>query len=105
MLFGLVSRADVVRAFVRSDEQLVEAIREGVLYRTLWLAAETCNVSVSDGRPRIAGQVERRSEAEMIERISAMVPGVTRVATELTWKLDDRQIEAPERDLVSHYKP
>jgi hypothetical protein len=34
-----------------------------------------------------------------------MVPGVTRVATELTWKLDDRQIEAPERDLVSPYRP
>ena len=105
MLVGLVSRADVVRAFVRSDEQLVEAIREGVLYRTLWLDPESFNVSVTDGRARIAGQVERRSEAEMIERISAMVPGVTRVATELTWKLDDRQIEAPERDLVSPYKP
>ena len=34
----------------------------------------------------------------MIERFAAMVPGVTRVDAELTWKLDDRQIQAPERD-------
>jgi CBS domain-containing protein len=105
VLVGVVSRADVVRAFVRTDEQLAEAIREDVLYGTLWLDPGKFDVVVTAGKARIAGQVERRSEAGMIERITAMVPGVTAVATELTWRLDDRQIEAPERDLVSPYKP
>lgn len=104
-LVGLVTRADIVRAFVRPDDQLAAAIREDVLYRTLWLDPDSFNVVVSDGMARIGGQVERRSEAEMIERVTAMVPGVTGVATELTWKLDDRQIQAPDRDLVSPYKP
>lgn len=104
-LVGLVSRADIVRAFVRTDEELAEAIRDDVLFRTLWLDPGSFDVAVTDGKARIGGQVERRSEADMIERISAMVPGVTGVETDLTWKLDDRQIEAPERDLVSPYKP
>ena len=104
-LAGVVSRADVVRAFVRTDEELAEAIRDDVLYRTLWLDPEAFDVAVTDGKARIGGQVERRSEADMIERISAMVAGVIGVETELTWKLDDRQIEAPERDLVSPFKP
>ena len=104
-LVGLVSRADVVRAFVRTDDELAEAIRDDVLYRTLWLDPGSFDVDVTDGQARIGGQVERRSEADMIERISAMVPGVTGVETDLTWALDDRQIEAPERDLVSPYKP
>jgi CBS domain-containing protein len=105
VLVGVVSRADIVRAFVRSDEQLADAIREDVLYGALWLDPRSLDVVVSDGKARIRGEVERRSEAGMIERITAMVPGVTGVTTELTWKLDDRQIEAPERDLVSPYKP
>jgi CBS domain-containing protein len=104
-LVGVVSRADVVRAFVRSDDELAEAIQEDVLYRTLWLDPGSFDVAVTDGRARIGGQVERRSEADMIERISAMVPGVVAVETDLTWKLDDRHIEAPERDLVSPFKP
>jgi hypothetical protein len=41
----------------------------------------------------------------MIERMTAMVPGVIGVSSEVTWKFDDRGIEAPERDFVSRYKP
>ena len=103
-LVGVVSRADVVRAIVRTDDELAGAIREDVLYRTLWLDPGQFDVAVSNGNARISGQVERRSEAEMIERIAAMVPGIVGVATNLTWKLDDRQIRAPERDLVSPSK-
>ncbi len=104
MLVGVVSRADVVRALVRTDEELAESIREDVLYGTMWLDPGLFDVVVTDGKARIRGRVERRSEAEMIERIAMMVPGVIGVTTELTWELDDRQIEAPKRDLVSRYK-
>ena len=87
------------------DQELIEAIREDVLYKTLWLDPNLFDVVVSKGKARIRGQVERRSEADMIERIAMMVPGVVGVETELSWTLDDRQIEAPERDLVSPFTP
>jgi CBS domain-containing protein len=104
-LVGVVTRADIVRAFARSDEELVQAIREDVLYRTLWLDPDSFEVVVTGGRVRIRGQAERRSESDMIERMTAMVPGVIGVSSEVTWKFDDRGIEAPERDFVSRYKP
>jgi len=104
-LVGVISRADVVRAIVQTDEALAKAIREDVLYRTLWLDPDRFNVVVTNGEARISGEAERRSEADMIERVTAMVPGVISVSTQLTWKLDDRGLEAPERDLVSSYKP
>lgn len=104
-LVGVVSRADIVRAFVRTDEELAEAIREDVLYKTLWLDPSLFEVVVTKGKARIRGQVERRSEADVIERIAMMVPGIVGVENELTWTLDDRQIEAPERDLISPFKP
>lgn len=105
VLTGIVSRADVVRAFARTDEELAEAVRQDALYRTLWLDPGMFDVVVMNGRVRIRGQVERRSEADLIERITALVPGVTGVIAELTWNIDDRDVEAPERDLVSPYTP
>ena len=48
-LVGIVSRADLVRAFVRSDEQLAEAIRQDVLLRVLWLNPHEFDVSVVNG--------------------------------------------------------
>jgi CBS domain-containing protein len=103
-LVGLLTRADIVRAFARPDDELARAIKNDVLHETLWLDPSLFDVDVSSGRVRIRGQVERHSEAEMVERIAMMVPGVTGVSSELTWKLDDRDIEAPERDLISRYK-
>jgi CBS domain-containing protein len=104
-LVGVVSRADLVRAFVRADEQLAVAIREDILDRIMWLDPALFDIVVVNGHARIRGHVERRSEAEMIGRITSMVPGVVGVAAELTWEFDDRQVEAPERDLISPYRP
>ena len=105
VLVGVISRADVVRALVRTDDELADSIRDDVLYQTMWLDPGLFDVVVTDGRAWIRGRVERRSEAEMIDRIAKMVPGVIGVTTELAWELDDRKIEAPKRDLVSRYKP
>jgi CBS domain-containing protein len=104
-LVGVVSRADIVRALARTDEQLSQAVRDDVLYRTMWLDPKSFEVEVTNGKVRIRGEVERRSEAEMIERITAMLPGVVDVLPELSWRFDDRGIDAPERDLVSRYEP
>jgi CBS domain-containing protein len=104
-LVGVVTRADIVRAFARTDEDIADAVRDDVLYRTMWLDPKAFDVSVENGRVRLKGNVERRSEADMIERITGMVPGVTGVDADLAWQLDDRDIEAPERDLVSPYEP
>jgi CBS domain-containing protein len=103
VLVGMISRADLVRAFVRSDEELAATIRDEVLYRTLWLDPARFDVAVTNGKVRILGRVERRSTAEMIERVISLVPGVVGVAAELPWEVDDRNIEAPERDLLSPY--
>jgi CBS domain-containing protein len=103
-LVGIVTRADLVRAYVRSDEQLAETIRDDVLRRTLWLDPAQFEVSVTDGVARIGGTVDRRSTADMIERVAAMAPGVVRVDCEVEWEVEDRDIEAPAADYISSYK-
>jgi len=101
VLVGVVSRADLIRAYVRSDEDLAAIIRDEVLYRTLSLNPALYDVTVHDGIASIKGSVRRRSTAGMIERVSALIPGVVSVVSELNWETDDRDVVAPDRDLVS----
>lgn len=104
-LVGIVSRADLVRAYVRSDEELERAIRGDVLLRILWLDPNLFTVTVKEGAASISGRVERRSTAEMIERAVSMVPGIVHVQTDVTWVLEDSQIQAPSRDPVFPFGP
>jgi CBS domain-containing protein len=101
VLVGVVSRADLIRAYVRTDEDLGDLIRDEVLYRTMWLNPVLFDVAVNDGIVRISGNVERRSTAEVIERVTSLIPGVVDVICDVHWETDDRDLVAPDRDMVS----
>ena len=92
-LVGIVSRADLVRAFIRSDDELARTIREDVLLRVLWLDPTLFTVEVVDGVAAVSGRVERRSTVEMIERCISLVPGIVRVDVAVGWSLDDSRRE------------
>jgi CBS domain-containing protein len=102
-LVGIVSRADLVRAYLRGDPELEDAIRRDVLTKELWEDPSGVSVSVVDGVVHLAGTVDRRSTAALIVRHVARVAGVVAVESELGWRLDDGDIVAPDRDLVSPY--
>jgi len=91
-LAGIVTRADLLRAFVRSDEDLAEVIRQEVLLRILWLDPAGFNVRVTRGVATITGHAERRSTAESVRSTVAMVPGIVGVKADVSWSLDDAEI-------------
>lgn len=99
-LVGIVTRADLVRAYVRSDHELTMTIREEVLLRILWLNPTSFNVSVIDGVASIRGHVQRKSTAEMIAPTVSMVPGIIDVRADVTWALDDSQYKPSAPDAV-----
>jgi CBS-domain-containing membrane protein len=88
-LVGIVTRADLVRAFARSDEDIRREIKEDVLRRVLWIEVEAIGIDVTRGAVRLTGKLETRSEALLLERLAARVPGVVSVESELTWTSDD----------------
>lgn len=104
-LVGIVTRADLVRAYVRSDEELAVTIREDVLLRILWLDPAQFTVAVHDGVASISGRVERRSTAEMVERAVGMVPGIVDVEADLSWAVDDSRGGPTSLDLVFPMSP
>ncbi len=89
-LVGIVTRADLVRAFARSDAEIAREIREDVVARSMWLDKRSVQVSVEGGDVVLAGKLDRRSEAEALPALVARVPGVIDVHSDLTWAEDDR---------------
>ncbi|MGZ8716103.1 MAG: CBS domain-containing protein [Gaiellaceae bacterium] len=88
-LVGIVSRADLVRAFTRSDEEIEREIREDVLLEIMLLAPGDVDVSVENGRVVLSGRVTTRDDAEILERCVRRVPGVLDVKADLRWSPGD----------------
>jgi CBS domain-containing protein len=89
-LVGIVTRADLVRAFGRADEDLAREINDDVLVRTLWIDPGDIVVSVREGAVALGGEVDTRTDAELARTNVERVPGVVSVdASELSWRRDD----------------
>lgn len=103
LLVGIVTRADLVRAFTRTDAELEREVREDVLERTLWIDAGKVGVEVDDGRVALTGRLDKRTDVELLERLVGRVPGVIGVRSRVTWNVDDttrkgrRSLEQPVR--------
>ena len=93
-LLGIVSRADLVRAFVHTDAELERIIRTEVLVRDMWLDPDKFTVTVHNGAAKVTGTTNRRSTAAIVERLLAMVPGVDSVETDIAWDVDDGGAES-----------
>jgi CBS domain-containing protein len=88
-LFGIVTRADLVRAFTRSDDDVAAEIREHVLRRALWVEPGTIEVAVENGEVTLRGALESRSDVRLLSKLTARVPGVVTVRTSVRWRVDD----------------
>jgi len=86
-LLGIVTRADLVRAFTRTDTEIDAEIRKELISRTFWLEPGELDLVVRDGEVTISGEVDTKSDAELLPELIAQVPGVVSVTPQLTWKL------------------
>jgi CBS domain-containing protein len=99
-LVGIVTRADLVRAYLRTDAELTATIRDDVLHRVLWLDPAAFEVAVEQGEASVRGHVDRRSTVRAIEEAVAMVPGIISTSVDVTWSVDDRDLQPASIDAV-----
>lgn len=89
-LIGLVSRADVVRAFVRPDHDIAADAREQLeLQQSLLGEGGQADVTVSQGVAVLTGMTHQRRDAELLPRVIREIPGVVEVRSQLTWSVDE----------------
>jgi len=87
-LLGIVTRADLVRAFTRSDAEIESEVRKDLFGRTFWLEPETIGITVTNGEVAVTGGVETKSDAQLLPELIEQVPGVVSVDAHLTWKVE-----------------
>jgi CBS domain-containing protein len=82
-LEGIITRADLVGAFSRSDSEIERDIREEVLLRSFWIPEGDVEVRVRKGDVTLTGTVESELIAELLPDAIRRVPGVVDVRAKL----------------------
>ncbi|MGW2380092.1 CBS domain-containing protein [Streptomyces sp. NPDC001658] len=78
-LEGVVSRADLLKVFLREDEEIAEEVRREVVAYLFPAPASAVRVEVRDGVVRLAGRVRDVSLVSVAERLVRAVEGVVDV--------------------------
>jgi CBS domain-containing protein len=89
-LVGLVTRADLVRAFTRPDSEIEQEIRDEVIDRGYWQDPGALEVRSEAGEVLIAGRVDSESAAAGLPIAVERVPGVVSVRAKLSWPRESR---------------
>jgi CBS domain-containing protein len=84
-LVGIVTRADLVRAFVRPDVEIEGEIRDDVALRSHGVDPNALSVVVRAGQVELGGRVATPEDAALVERLVRGIPGVVGVDSRLTW--------------------
>ncbi len=91
-VIGIVSRADLVKTFLRSDDSIRRDIVEDVAKKSLFIDPKTLRVEVVDGLVKLSGKLESKSLCQMLVRMVERVEGTVGVDSKLTWALDDTRL-------------
>ena len=89
MLTGIVTRSDLLKAFLAPDERILHQVRREVVVHALWDDRFGIELAVQDGVVTLSGEVDRHSTAELAENLTAGVDGVVGVDNQLKWVYDD----------------
>lgn len=81
-LVGIIARADIVRAFARSDEQIADEIRRD-LERILGLGPDRVQVAVTHGEVHLSGEADTDTNAKLAAFFATRVVGVVAVRSDL----------------------
>jgi CBS domain-containing protein len=84
MLVGVISRSDLLKSYLRSDEDLAARVRFEILSVLRADAATAVRVTADEGRITLSGAAEDQELVSVLERVVRGVPGVVDVSAELS---------------------
>jgi CBS domain-containing protein len=87
-LVGIVTRADLLRVFLKADAEIHAQIRDDIIVRQMALDPSDVEVSVNEGSVTPRGQLaDRQMVQQLLESVYA-VPAVMVVKSKLTRPVD-----------------
>jgi CBS domain-containing protein len=91
-MVGVVTPRDLLRVFLRPDEEIRSDIISEVLVGYLGTNPAMVQVDVADGVVKLAGEVERRSMLPFVLPMTRAVDGVIDAECELRYAVDDSKL-------------
>lgn len=92
-LVGILSRSDIMRAFVRPDDAIIDELQERVMRQVLWIDPRKVDVHVVEGNVVLEGHLETRADADLLEELAGRLDGVVSVKNRLSWEIDNTELE------------
>lgn len=86
-VIGIVSRSDLLRVHLRSDDEIRDELRAAVVEGLDMGPA--VSVEVADGVVTLTGRTQRRSTAELAAHLARQVAGVVHVSSTIEYVYDD----------------
>jgi CBS domain-containing protein len=87
-LVGIVTRGDLLKAFLRSDDELRVDVIDQIVVGLLGERASEVMVDVRDGVVMLTGRVETRRQALALGTLARAVDGVVAVENLTSWEPD-----------------
>jgi len=84
-LAGIVSRGDVLRVFLRPDEEIREAVLREIVPYAIWADPLEVDVTVDNGVVTLRGRVERKSHVPIVVGLVWGTDGVVDVVDNLRY--------------------
>lgn len=91
-LAGIVSQRDLLRVFLRSDQEIASEIRTEVFGEELGTNLALVQVDVAEGVVTLSGEVQDKSMIGVAVRLAHSVDGVVDVVNHLTYAVDDTSL-------------
>lgn len=91
-LVGIVSRADLLRVFLREDAEIRAEVVAEVFGRILDVGADEVGIEVRDGVVTLAGELDDKSHVRIALQLTRQVDGVVDVIDQLSYRFDDTRV-------------
>lgn len=90
VLVGIVSRGDLLKPFLRSDEAIREAVVQDIVLESMCVDPQSLDVRVCDGVVTLEGEMENEFVARDTARMVGELDGVVSVVDRLRYRITDR---------------
>ncbi len=88
-IVGIVSRSDLLQVYLRTDDELRDEVLSAVIPSMLLSDPESVQVAVRWNVVTLSGEVDRKSDAVILARMTRELDGVVDVVNRLACKWDD----------------
>jgi CBS-domain-containing membrane protein len=92
-LVGLVSRTDMLKAFARTDQEILDEIENHLMREILWVDPRKVTAGCTDGNVTLSGRLETKTDASLLVELTKRLDGVVSVSDHLSFEVDNTKTQ------------